>query len=433
MDRKYKIASLMRTSFALTLAAVLLLTSFGYSDESNAKSGKLDWHQWRGPNRDGISNEKGISGNWQENGPVVLWQISVGDGYSGISVADGKLFTMWDEGDSQFLFCLDALTGKELWRYKVDDSFTEGYGNGPRSTPVLEKTIVYAASARGLLHAVNISNGQALWTHDLGAEYGSQLPAHGYSSSPLVDGEKLFVEVGGKEDFAFAALNKHTGDLIWHSQTDMPAYSSPIAITIDETRQIVFLSATGLSSVSPDDGSLYWHYDWEPRCPSTGIPTNTVTPIFIAPDKIFISSGFGTVTGAAVVRLLHVKEQFSAEKLWEISKMKNLINSSVCFEDHIYGFDMGVLKCFDALTGEEKWKAHGFKRGALIAADGHLIIFSEHGKLALVKATPEEYREVASVKVLSGKCWTIPTLADGKLYLRNQKEMVCLDILDNSL
>ena len=108
--------------------------------------------------------------------------------------------------------------------------------------------------------------------------------------------------------------------------------------------------------------------------------------------------------------------------------MKNLINSSVCFENHIYGFDMGIFKCFDALTGKEKWKTRGFQKGSLIVADGHLIVLGERGKLALVEATPEEYREVASVKFLSGKCWTIPTLANGKLYLRNQTEMVCLDI-----
>ncbi len=430
MDRKCKTTFLMKISLALTIVASLLLISSGYSDESNTKSEKLDWPQWRGPNRDGVSYAKGILKNWRENEPEILWRISVGDGYSGVSAANGKLFTMWDEGDSQFLFCLDALDGKELWRYRIGDSFIEGFGNGPRSTPVVEGTIVYAASAQGLLHAVNVTNGRGLWTHDLGAEYGSQLPAHGYSSSPLVDGEKLFVEAGGKKGFAFLALNKHTGDLIWHSQTDMPAYSSPIAITINETRQIVFLSAEGLFSVSPDDGSLYWRYDWEPRCPSTGIPTNTATPIFIAPDKIFISSGYGTLTGAAVVRLIQDKKQFAAEKLWESRKMKNLINSSVCFENHIYGFDMGFLKCFDVLTGEEKWRAGGFQKGSLIAADGHLIVFGEYGKLALVEATPEEYREVASAKILSGKCWTIPTLANGKLYLRNQKDMVCLDITE---
>ena len=431
MNRKCSTSRSMTTSLALTLATVLLLGSFGYSDEGNTESEKLGWPQWRGPNRDGISHEKGISTNWRENGPETLWRIPVGDGYSSISATNGKLFTMWDEGGSQFLFCLDALSGKELWRYRMGADYKDRYGNGPRSTPVVEKTIVYAISAQGLLHAVNVTDGQGIWTHDLGAEYGSQLPAYGYSSSPLIDGEKLFVEVGGKEDFAFVALNRHTGDLIWHSQTDMPAYASPIAITINEIRQIVFLSAAGLSAVSPDDGSLYWHYDWEPRCPSTGIPTNTATPIFMKPNRIFISSGFGTITGAVVIRLLQADKQFAAEKVWESSEMKNLINSSGCFENHIYGFDMGFFKCFDASTGEEKWKAGGFQKGSLIAADGHLIVLGENGKLALVEATPEEYREVASVKILRGKCWTIPTLANGKLYLRNQKEMVCLNIMVN--
>jgi outer membrane protein assembly factor BamB len=428
MDAKWKTYLSMRTSLVLILAAVPLLAGFANSDSGNTKSEKLDWPQWRGPNRDGISSEKGIAKNWRENGTEILWRISAGDGYSSSAVANGNLFTMWDEGDSQFLFCLDALSGKELWRYRVGDSFPEGYGNGPRSTPIVGKANVYAISAQGLLHAVNVTNGRVLWTHDLGADYGSRLPEHGYSSSPLLDGEKLLVEVGGKEDYAFVAFNKHTGDLMWHSQTDMPAYSSPIAVTINETRQIVFLSAKGLFSLSPDDGSLFWHYDWEQRCAATGIPTNLNTPIFIAPDKIFISCGYGTVTGSVVVQVREVKKQFVAESLWESSKLKNLVNSSVCFQNNIYGFDMGIFKCFDALTGQERWKARGFQRGSLIAADGHLVVLGERGKLALVEATPEEFREVASVQILSGKCWTSPTLANGKLYLRNQKEMLCLDI-----
>lgn len=429
MQKKIKFFLKMNIFVLLPLAAIFFTAGFGSSPTDVTKGNGSDWHQWRGPNRDGISFEKGISKQWPEKGPDVLWRTSVGDGFSGISISDGRLFTMWDEGDSQFLFCLDAQNGKEIWRFKIGDNFRNGYGNGPRSTPVVDGTVVYVVSTKGVLRAFNAADGKVFWSSDLAATYGSQALAYGYSSSPLVEGDKLFVATGGKNEYAFVALNKKTGALMWHSQTDEPSYSSPIAITINKTRQIVFLSGEGLFSVSPDDGSLFWQYQWKARCPSTGIPVNVITPVFIAPDKIFISGGFGTITGALVVQLRDQKNQFTAEKLWKSNEMKNLVSSSVFIKNHIYGFDDNILKCIDALTGEEKWKTRGFQRGNLIAADGLLFVLGERGNLALVEAIPESYKEIASVKMLKGdRCWTSPSLSEGKLYLRNHKEMVCLDI-----
>ena len=258
---------------------------------------------------------------------------------------------------------------------------------------------------------MDIRNGRPEWVHDLAAEYGSRIPSIGYSSSPLIEGETLFVEVGGKEGYAFVAFNKHDGELVWHSQSDLPAYSSPIMATVNKKQQVVFLSADGLFSLSPENGNLYWNFSWETRCPSTDIPLNTATPIFISPDKFFISSGYGTVSGASLVQVQEVEGKFKAEALWANNRMSNLVNSSVFFKDHIYGFDGGILKCLDALTGEEKWKGRGFQRGSLIVADDHLIVLGERGKLALVEATPEEFRKVTSIQILDGKCWTSPTLA----------------------
>ncbi len=271
MNKTGKRFYLIWTLFVLAIPAVSLLIGAGYSNEKNFKNNKPEWPQWRGPNRDGVSSEKGLLKDWPAEGPKTLWRIAAGEGYSGMAVANGKLFTMWNEGNSQFLFCFDAANGKELWRYRIGEYFLNQYGNGPRSTPVVDGTIVYVVSAQGRLDAVDLANERPRWSHDLAAEYGGQIPSIGYSSSPIVDGEKLIVEVGGKDGFAFAAFNKYTGELLWHSQTDLPAYSSPIIATINGARQIVFLSAEGLFAISPENGSLYWQHSWKTLCPAMAI------------------------------------------------------------------------------------------------------------------------------------------------------------------
>jgi len=224
------------------------------------------------------------------------------------------------------------------------------------------------------------------------------------------------------------AFNKSNGEVVWASQSDAAAYSSPLAATIGGVRQVVFFSASGLFSLADDDGRLLWTYDWNSACPATGIPMNVAQPIFIAPDKVFLSGGFGTKTGSAVVRVRRQGEEFRTETLWQAEQMRNQLNSSVFYNGHVYGFDVAIFKAIDAWTGEEKWKARGFERGSLLEVDGDLIVLGENGRLALVEATADGYHETASFQALEGKSWTMPTLAGGRLYLRNHTEMVSLDL-----
>ena len=415
------------------LAAVVLLAAAPASipsapgpDEAIAAPG--EWPQWRGPNGDAVSAERGLLKEWQTGSPRVVWRIPVGEGFSSISVWQGRLYTLWDEGKGEFLVSLDAATGEELWRYRVDDSFTNQWGNGPRSTPAVDSGLVYAVSAQGKLHAVAAQDGRAIWDHDLATEYGGTIPAYGYASSPMIEDDKVFVEAGGRNNLAFIAFDKSTGGVVWASQTDAAAYSSPLAITVDGVRQIVFFSASGLSAVAPEDGRLLWKHPWASSCPATGIPTNVAHPVFIPPDKIFVSNGYGTVTGSTVLRVIRRGGEFATQTVWRSETMRNLLNSSILHDDHIYGFDIGILKAIDAATGEEQWKARGFERGSLIAADGQLIVLGEQGNLALVEATPSGYREKGSAQILRGRAWTMPSLADGRLFLRNHSEMVSLDL-----
>ena len=397
-----------------------------------------EWPQWRGPNRDGVSNEVGLLKEWSPNGPKILWKIPLGEGFSGISISQGRAYTMFSKGNDEFVVCLDATDGGEIWRFRSDKNYHEGQGgNGPRATPTIDGDFLFTISAHGKLYALNTANGQKIWSHDLQQKFGSKMPRWGFSTSPLVDGELLLVEVGGKGEKSIIAFNKTSGDVIWSSHKDKLGYSSPIAITVKGVRQIICFTGTQLVSLSPTDGTIYWKYPWK-----TGYDVNAATPVFIPPDKVFISSGYDK--GAAVVQMRvfvspdddraatdQIREKQGVvriEEIWKNRKMKNQFASSVLYEDHLYGFDNSILKCIEANTGEEQWKSRGFGKGTVILADGHLIILSDRGKLGLAEATSAGYIEKATAKVLGGLCWTVPTLADGKLYVRNEEEMICLDM-----
>ena len=400
-------------------SAVAALLGACHSIEDDSKA---EWPQWRGPNRDGISQESGLLKSWPEGGPKVLWRIPVGEGFSGISVSSGRAYTMFAEGDDEFVVCLDASNGKEIWRLRSGSKFKEGHGNGPRSTPTVDGDRVFALGAKGRLYALDVRSGEKMWEHDFVKEFGSHVPPWGFSTSPLVEGDLLLVEVGGDPGKSVVAFDKKNGRVVWTSHTDKPAYSSPIAITSNEIRQIVFLTSKTLLSVSPKDGQVYWTYPWLVH---DGI--NVATPIFVPEDKIFISASYDH--GAVLLKMKAADDTMGVEEIWRSRVMKNHFNSSVLHRNYLYGFDNAILKCIEASTGEEQWAWRGFGKGSLTLADGHLIILGEKGKLALAEASTEADREKSSAQVLEGRCWTVPTLADGKLYVRNQEEMVCLNMI----
>ncbi len=379
-----------------------------------------DWPQWLGPNRNGISSETGILTSFPESGPKVLWQAPSGDGYSGMSVLDGKLYTAFGSGSDEFVLCYDAKTGDELWRYRIDNKFTNQFGHGPRSTPTVHEGIVYAVSAQANLAALDANNGQVIWKHDLRSEYGAQIPTWGVATSPLVYKNMLLVDVGGKGDYGFVAFDKDDGSVVWKTETELPGYSAPIVVEVNGVRQALCFTGNKLISVNPDNGDFYWSYPW-----ITSYDVNAATPVFIKPDKVFISSGYNV--GGAVLRLVVKNNNVDFEEIWKSRVMRNHFSTSLLIDGHLYGFDEGTLRCVDVKTQETRWATRGFGKGSLMAADGHIILLSERGKLVLIEATPREYVEKSSAQMLKGRCWTIPTLVDGRLYIRNQKELLCLD------
>lgn len=407
---------------AITLGTLLLLAV--------PPAAADDWPQWLGPQRNGVSSETELLLQWPEDGLEVVWRQPLGKGFSAVSVADGRLYTMYaDTSNGEYAVCLNAGDGDELWRVRTGEYYRETQGgDGPRSTPTVDGDVVYVLGAAGRLLALRAASGDLLWQKDLAAEFGSKAPRWGFSTSPLVEGDLLLVEVGGVDgnfvvdmiidrtlEATAVALDKHTGRTVWTALDDKMSYSSPVAFTAASQRQVAFLNAYALVGLAVDDGSVLWRFPWKTRW-----DVSAATPVFMPPDRIFISAG----SNGAVVRVT----ASGVEEVWKSSKMKNHFGTTVHLDGHLYGFDNAILKCLDAGDGEVKWQTRGYAKGTLIAAGGHLIVLGEQGNLGLVEANPEAFVEKANVELMHGRCWTVPSLADGILYVRDESEIVAVDL-----
>ncbi len=381
-----------------------------------------DWPQWLGPNRDAIVGAGGLSLPWGDNGPKELWRTPIGSGFSAISVAGGVAYTMESDDGTEYLIAFDPASGKKIWRFKTGSEFPDRMGgDGPRATPVIENGLVYTYSAYGQAFAVNASDGKLKWAADLVDLVGAKVPRWGFSTSPLIEGDLVILEAGGGSGKSMVALNKNSGDIVWTAGTDRVGYSSPIAVTINGVRQIICFTGSKLVSLSPKDGSLYWEEEWR-----TSYDVNSATPMFIAPDKIFISSEYDV--GAGLFQVSGNASGLSSKRLWKTRDMKNKMATSVLKDGHIFGFDGKTLRCIDVANAETKWRARGYGEGTLMIAGDYILALSDRGKLGLIEATTSAFNELGTVQALQGKCWTIPTLSNGILFLRNEREMVAYDL-----
>ncbi|HYO11956.1 MAG TPA: PQQ-binding-like beta-propeller repeat protein [Thermoanaerobaculia bacterium] len=380
----------------------------------------LDWPQFRGVNRDGVSVETGLPRSWPAEGPRVVWKRTIGEGYSGISVAGDRLYTMDSDGTTEYVLALEAGTGREVWRVPAGPKLIDDMGNGPRTTPTLDGGTVYAMGSHGRLLALKAADGAKIWEVDLVQTFGAKRPTWGYSGSPLIDGDLLILEVGGKDGRGVVGFEKATGKVRWGALDGDAAYSSPVVMTIGGVKQYVVPRRAGTQTVSLlPDGTVHWTHP--------GPFSVIATALFIPPDKVYVSGGDDA--GAVLMRIKNEGGKATVEELWKTRIMKNHFNNAVLVGDHLYGFDNATFKCLSVATGEQTWAQRGLGKGSLLAADGDLlIVLSDKGTLLLVQASPEEYRELARFQALEGKAWTAPTLANGRLYLRDQDEIVALEM-----
>lgn len=404
---------------------------------SSAGGSGTDWYQWRGPKRDGSSTETGLNHDWDAKKPELAWRIKgLGGGMSSISIYDGKIFTL-GEKDGTVLVCRSLEDGAEIWETKING------GGAPNGTPTVDPDsgLVFAVSKDGELSAVKISDGSIAWAKSFKNDFGGEMMSGwGYSESPLIDGDRLICTPGAKKAL-IAALDKKTGDVIWKTDVegadlgnagkDGAGYSSIVISNAAGVKQYVQLVGRGLIGVNADDGKLLWNYN---RIANT--TANIPTPV-ISGDYVFGSTGYGD-GGSALLKLSKKGSGISAkeEYYYEGKKLQNHHGGMILIGEHLFlghGHNNGFPQCVELKSGKILWdkeRGAGAESAAIAYADGYLFFRYQNHVMALIEATPEKYTPKGSFKIESSNAesWPQPVIQNGKLYLRDQDELLCYDI-----
>ena len=382
------------------------------------------WPGFRGQDRDGIYRGP-IRLSW--DGLTPMWKKPVGGGRASFAVAGGRAFTIEQRKNEEVVAAYDVQTGRELWANSWRERFNSklmglwGGGEGPRSTPTWHDGLVYALGARGELRCLDAVTGKLVWRTNILSDAGATNLTWGMAGSPLVAGDAVIVQPGGSNGRSVAAYDRRTGKPLWTALDDKTAYASPMQVTIGGVRQLAIVTAGRLVGLSLDRRDVLWEFPW-----STDHDASAAQPVVIGENRIFYSSGYGT--GAVVLELTKTGDKFSVREIWRNIRMKNRQSTSILQDGFIYGLDEGILACVDVATGDLKWKGGRYGHGQMLLADGHLVIITEDGELVLVAATPEKLREVARVPALDGETWNVPAFAEGILLVRNTKEMAAFDL-----
>jgi outer membrane protein assembly factor BamB len=385
------------------------------------ESSSAYWTEFRGPGRTGIYTETEIATEWPAGKLPQLWKRPVGGGYASVVVANGTVFTIEQRRHKEVVAAYDLNSGREKWIHGWEAEFREPLGgDGPRATPAWHDGRIYALGATGEFRCLDARSGKLIWSRNILTENQAEIPQYGVVGSPLIVDDKVIVIPGGPGGKSVVAYDRLTGNPIWKSLDDRPSNISPQLVTIGGLRQIMIVSKRRVAGLSIDDGAILWEFPW------TFQNARAAQPILTGDNRFFISAGYGY--GAALVEVFTKEDSSETRTIWANTRMKNKFGSSVLHKGFIYGFDEAILACMDASTGELKWKGGRYGYGQLLLASGHLIISSENGEVALVKANPEKYEELGRFQAINGKTWNVPAIADGRLIVRNAFEMACFRI-----
>ena len=374
------------------------------------------WPGFRGPNRDSVIRGLQIETDWSKSPPAELWRQKIGPAWSSFAVRGDVIYTQEQRGEDEDVSAFNLTTGKLVWRHKDAARFYESNGGpGPRGTPTLSNARLYTHGATGIVNALDANTGAVIWSRNSATDTGAALPGWGFTSSPLVIKDQVIVAASGR----LVAYDIATGTPRWSRKTAGGGYSSPHLMTIDGVDQIVLQHGAGAMSVAPADGAVLWQHTWD-----TGVAI--VQPVLADESTVVIVGG--DAMGGRGLRRLNVSfgdGGWTAEERWTSTGLKPYFNDFVIHEGHAYGFDNSIMACIDLATGTRKWKGGRYGHGQLVLLPDQdlLLVLSEEGELALVKATPDQYAEVAKVPAIEGKTWNHPVLAGDVLLVRNGEEM----------
>jgi outer membrane protein assembly factor BamB len=370
---------------------------------------------------------------WPKEGPTQLWKRKAGQGFSAPVVAGNKIVLFHREQDSEKVECLNATNGESLWAFAYPSHYEDHYvsDSGPRATPAISQDKVYTFGAEGKLHCLDLQTGKTVWHVDTKAEFGAGSGFFGIACSPLIEGDLVLLNIGGKNSsgstIGIIALQKQTGKVAWTASEDEASYSSPVAATIRGERYAFFFTRKYLTAVAPTTGKIFFDFLWQPKIHAS---VSAATPLVIG-DSIFISASYGA--GAALLRV----GESGPEKVWAGEDiLSNHYATSVHHAGYLYGFhgrqEQGCdLRCVEVQTGKVKWSRDHFGAGTLLLAGTSLLLLTEKGELIMAPAKPDEFKPVARAQVLPFEARAYPALAHGRFYGRGKDTLVCVDLRED--
>ncbi len=388
-----------------------------------------DWPQFLGPQRNGLSDETGLLDAWPANGPAEVWRVPGGVGMSGIAVSEGRAFTLVQTEGRQWLLALDAAKGNTLWRTPLAPEYENSMGNGPRATPAVRGDRVVAFTGEGILACADVKSGEIHWKRDTLQEFKGKEADYGMACSPLIAENAVIVTIGAP-GACVVAYALDSGKPLWNTGDDRTGYSSPALLEVGGRRQLVVYTGSSALGLDPEQGEILWRFPYV-----TDYDCNIATPL-AHKGQVFISSGENR--GCALLKLTPDGTKFNVAAAWGShgprSVLRNEWQTSMLIDGHLYGFDnvgsagaVSHFTCVNADTGKAIWQQPRFGKGNLIAADGKLWITTMKGELVVARATTAGYEELGR-KVVIQETRQMPSLAEGKLYLRDGAEVVCLDV-----
>lgn len=420
--------SLLLTPKARLYFSVILNTALFTVTSETCNLSAADWPQWGGPNRNFMINSQKLADSWPSAGPRQFWKRELGDGYSGIAVEGHRLYTMVHRNGQEVVMALDADSGKTIWEYAYEVTFLKDMnidkGPGPHATPLIAGPRVFTTGSTGRLHCLDKQSGKAIWSHDLYKEFNGTVMVRGYSSSPLAYRDTVIVPVGGP-GCGLMAFKQADGSGVWKNQDFNNSHSSPILIDFEGQDQLIALMHKVIAGIDPKNGDLLWNV------PHEVIGDHIVfTPLWSEGNLLFYSSAYNG--GSRLLKLSKRNGQMVAEELWFSNKMRVHHGNAIRIGENIYGssgdFGPAFLTAMDIRTGKVLWQDRSFPKCMLIYSDGKFIILDEDGNLSLASLDSQGLKIFSKVELLSSKAWTPPSLVGTRLYVRDRKTLLALDL-----